>query len=279
LAAGTLEIGTDECTVAAQSAISTTIASLANATNPKWVIVEASVATGVTTINFNQGTAAANPAFPSRTVGRVPLAFLYVPANATNVDTLLTTSNGLAKLIDCRVLRPAPARLYAVDIAQTQLTNPTAATSLLAATFTIPANSLRVGDTFEIVAGGLCKLFAASTVLISLTMPTVAYEHLTASLALDSTNQRRWTMRVTYTVAAIGSGTTGAANIAGDFSMSVPSALATPVEFEHGTAGRGLGSGFDTTLDRVIDLRATLGTGNASSFVSLRQFSIRKFPA
>lgn len=94
--------GTVEARPVAQTAISTTIASLADATNPKWVWVEIDNAAAT---QFNSGTAAASPAVPSITAGRAPAALIYVPANATNVDTLLTTANGLAKLIDMRVLR------------------------------------------------------------------------------------------------------------------------------------------------------------------------------
>ena len=50
-----------EVNCAAQTAISTTIASLADATNPKWVLVEINSSAS---INFNQGTAAVAPAFP-----------------------------------------------------------------------------------------------------------------------------------------------------------------------------------------------------------------------
>lgn len=88
--------------VSAVTAISTTIASMADATNPKWVAVELSDGT---TINFNQGTAAASPAFPSPTASRVVHGWLYIPAAATQVDALLTTVNGNAKFIDARVIQ------------------------------------------------------------------------------------------------------------------------------------------------------------------------------
>ncbi len=103
--AGTGLIGPAEVRPAAQTAISTTIASLANATNPKWVAVEVD-ASGVT--QFNQGTAAAAPALPTFTASRIPVYLIYVPANATNVDTLLTTDNGLAKLYDIRIIKGGP---------------------------------------------------------------------------------------------------------------------------------------------------------------------------
>lgn len=104
--AGVILIGTTDKACTAQTAISTTIASLADATNPKWVVVEIDTS-GVT--QFNQGTAAASPAIPTFTASRVPAALIYIPANATNVDALLTTSNGLAKLIDIRVVRSGPS--------------------------------------------------------------------------------------------------------------------------------------------------------------------------
>lgn len=112
MAVGVAFIGTAELNVAAQAAISTTITSMADGTNPKWVAVELDTSG---TVQFNQGTAAASPTFPTPTVSRVVLGWLWIPASATQVDTLLTTTNGLAKLIDARVVRPSAGSGWTAD--------------------------------------------------------------------------------------------------------------------------------------------------------------------
>lgn len=99
---GAILAGTTELAVASVTAASTTITSLADVTNPKWVALEVD-SSG--TLNFNQGTAAANPEKPTPTSSRVVVAWLYVPANATAVDALTSSTNGKAKIIDARILR------------------------------------------------------------------------------------------------------------------------------------------------------------------------------
>lgn len=106
MASGVVVRGTIDLGAPAQTAISTTIASLADATNPKWVAVELDASN---VVQFNQGTAAATPGKPALTANRVLLGWLYIPATATAVDALLSTANGKAKLIDARQLVPGPS--------------------------------------------------------------------------------------------------------------------------------------------------------------------------
>lgn len=110
VAAGMDVLGVTDGPVVAATAIgggSSDIADFADATHPKWVRIERDTS-GVT--QFNQGTAAAAPAIPDLTAGRVPVGRIYVPAGATEVDELLTTNNGKAKLYaDARVVRPGPS--------------------------------------------------------------------------------------------------------------------------------------------------------------------------
>lgn len=147
MAAGVQFAGTTELIVAAQAAISTTIASLEHATLPKWVVVELD---GSNVVQFNQGTAAAEPAFPTLTTTRTILGFLYVPSSAVNttheVDALFTTPNNKAKLIDARVVRSYHApRTIATDTGlnvTTITTVTTISTDVVADTFNENAHGL-----------------------------------------------------------------------------------------------------------------------------------------
>lgn len=285
LAAGTDFMATTEFNYAAQTAIATTITSMADATNPKWVIVELD-SSG--TVQFNQGSAAANPVFPAFTSNRTPHGYLYIPANATQVDTLLTTNNGLAKLIDARIVRSTPrSRLFATDTAQTALTNPTVLTTLLAAAPTVPANSLNVGDTFRISASGLYKNTQNnSTLEIKVLFGTGVFDLTTASLTLDASNFRRWTLDMTYTVTAIGASATGLAD--SRFWIAPAAAATTGTELSGlggGTAGdggvgaNGNAATYNSTAAQTIDLQAKIGTSSTTATVNLRHFSVEKVPA
>lgn len=272
MAAGVSFQATTELNAAAQTAISTTIASMADATNPKWVVVELDASN---VVQFNQGTAAAAPAFPTMTTTRTPLGFLFIPANATNVDTLLTTNNGLAKLIDARNVRSIHvARRFFTDLG-TPLTNPTTLTSILAAAPTIPANSLNVGDTFVVEAGGSCKLVSNTTVQFALFIGSLSSGYTSTSLTLDATNSRRWTVRYVLSVSAIGG--SGAIQYSARIPITVASASGVPAVAEEGAAG-GQYTSVDTTAGQVLDLQVKNATSNASTTFTLREFSVTKIP-
>ena len=286
MAIGVAYIGTTELNVAAQTAIATTIASMADATNPKWVAVELDTSA---VVNFNQGTAAAAPAFPTPTASRVVLGWLFIPANATNVDTLLTTNNGLAKLIDARIVRAVhPARLFATDVSGPNVTNPTALTTLLVSAPSVPANSLNVGDTFVIEAAGryINNNNASTFQLEALLGSLVMFNYTTPSLN-TSANGRQWTLRVVFTVAA--NGTNSTLRHDSQFAITPASATTTALQMSLaggaggdmavGTATLGGGSTLNSTVANTLDLQALIGTSSGAAIVVLREFVVTKIPA
>jgi len=101
VAAGTAIFADQAKTVAAAN----NIACCANAdtTNPKWILYELDTSQ---VLQANIGTANANPIPPTPTAGRVVLAAVFVPANATQVDAAISVATGsLAKIIDKRAAR------------------------------------------------------------------------------------------------------------------------------------------------------------------------------
>lgn len=114
LAVGVACFGAKDVSVVAQTAISTTITSLAPTTSgySVWVSVDIDSSN---TVHFNSGTAALFPAFPAITVGHVPLGWLWIPYGATQVDTnLLVSAGGNAKLLDARIVRVGPGSGWSV---------------------------------------------------------------------------------------------------------------------------------------------------------------------
>lgn len=104
LALGTHFNGTNEVNVAAQTAISTTVTSLASgltAGQSLWVSLEITSST----VTFNSGSGAIAPVMPVISNSKAPLGLMWVPYGATTVDTDLTNINGAAKLYDVRSLR------------------------------------------------------------------------------------------------------------------------------------------------------------------------------
>jgi hypothetical protein len=291
LAAGVAFIGTTELTVAADTDVgngSNDITDMADATNPKWVVVEVN-ASGV---NFNQGTAASAPAFPTISTTRVPLGFIYIPANATEVDTLLTTNNGKAKLYDARNLRSVhPARLIATDVALTSLSNPTTLTTLLASAPSLPANSLSVGDTFVLTASGTILIASGGSdaaMQFALTIGGSGMSNWTTQTFTKSASSRVFLISSTFTVNTLGA--SGQVLYASSMAVSIagsqtPRSLANATGglfngATHGEGGIG-GAGsttFDTTSTATIDCTARFTTSTTGSTIALRQFSIHKYP-
>lgn len=292
LAATTDFFGTTELVLTAAMITAATnqafIASLSagNATNPMWVLLEVD-SSGV--LQLNQGTPAATPLVPTPTASRVVHYLVYCPAACTDIDALLTTANGKAKLIDMReIVAVHPSRLFASDVSQTVLTNPTSLTTLLASAPSVPANSLTIGDTFTIDASGTwVNTSTNSTMLFSLLIGAVTLFTLTTnSLNLDASNARRWTFHSVLTVKTLGSGTSATLLHASSFFISKPSATAgallTVGGGANGDAGVGasIGSGgFNSTIANVLDIQAAFGTSSATQTINQRQFSVIKTPA
>jgi len=255
----------------------------ADASNPMFALIELD-ASGV--FQVNTGTAAATPIPPALTAARVPHALIYVPANATAVDALLTTANGNAKIIDCRELIVVhAARLFGSDTTQTSLTNPTALTSLLNAVIPAPANSLNVGDLFEVVASGrYLNSQNASTLNLKLLLGTTSIFNFTSISLASNANPRNWLLRAVFQVKAIGSGSSAIVAIATEMRISTPTAGgiggviggATPGD---DAIGGSIAPTFDSTIGNNIDLQAAIGISSSTSAVALRLFTITKIPA
>lgn len=283
MSAGVIFSTTTELNVTAVTAASTTITSIADATNPKWVGLEID-SSGV--LQFNQGTAAASPVKPALTAARVIVAWLYVPAAATAVDALLSNANGKAKIMDARQLMSVhQSRRLATDVTLTSLSNPTALATLLAATVPVPANSLNIGDILQIEASGRATLLSTGTnsaiqfeVLLG---SAVVLNYTSAVMTKDGASLgRQWKLSCLLEVGTI------AQVLTDNFVLVTPSGAATtmldvPVL---GTTGGFLGAGggaitSDQTVSQPIDLQARFVTSSAGSTITLRHFSVVKHPA
>ncbi len=284
MAAGTVFMTTTELNVAAQSAISTTIASMADATNPRWVIVELDSST---VVQFNQGTAAASPAFPAFTAARTPLGFLYIPANATNVDTLLTTNNGNAKLIDARVVyNILPARRLTSNTTTTTVNNPATPTTMLSSPITLPGDSLNVGDIFKVTAGGKFTpgATADTTVQIQFSIGGVVYfDYTTVNLTKAGNTTDTRPFRFEFEFVPFSIGTTAVLKWSGQFVIAAV-ATSNVAGLGGGTSGsmavtNGQTGFIDSTNNLGIDLLMARGASATNSSFVLREFSLTKYPA
>ncbi len=245
-------------------------------TNPRWGLIEMD-SLGAFTLNL--GTAAANPIPPTPSANRVVKAAIYIPQFARAVDSLLSTFNGNAKIIDKRVIKAPTARLLMQDSSSTSQTNPTAsALSILAAPFTVPANSLRVGDMLQYEIGGqYSNTQNTSDLKISIFLGNAVSALKFAALVADP-NQRYWVARVTILVqSSISFKVNQIGWISGPAttSITIPQPMTSAVFIP-------VGSGSvipDTTIDNDIDVKGQIVTSSSSSTVSIRLCTVTKFQA
>lgn len=274
MAAGSPFMGTTELNVAAQAAISTTIASLADATNPKWVSVELNPSAVVV---FNQGTAAAAPAFPTLNTANLPLGFLFVPANATNVDTLLSAGSTPtnAKLIDARNIRTVhDARVLATDIGNGTATLNATPASILTATVPLPANSPSLRDTYVIEGSGLFKSTTTATTLQLLIIAGAQnLTNITTASLTSSASTRVVNFRCVVTVLAIGASAQFLCK--SDLEYTAPLGALTVERFINAR----LQVAFDSTTAQVFDVKAAVASVGGTQNFQIEQFSITKIPA
>lgn len=243
----------------------------ADATNPRWGVYETDSAGA---LQLTLGAAAATPVIPDVTTGRVAHALLYIPANATLLDELVTTINGKAKLIQCRSLRPALPVVQQSSVALGSATNPTSLTTILPSLPALwAAGEIQVGDVIEIfVAGKFTLSTSASTVEFkAFAGPTQIFDYTTASLAVGV---RYWTMRITLLC-------TAASTFFAFYEQTITVPSVAVVQGGTAVGDTAMGNTSitpDTTIAAVFDLQARLGTGNASSTVTAVSTYIKKVP-
>lgn len=257
----------------------TVVGTNADTAKPKWAVLETTASQ--TALALNLGTADYSPAIPDPTAARVPRYLLYMPPNCTIIDTLLTNNNGNAKLIDIRqtsALRPA--RIIFNDVsAQLGVTNPTAPTTILPATVTLPAYSMRAGDLYEIRWSGFYSNSQNNTDLlfqIKLGSNIVAQSTFTA-VPLDATLNRKISIHCYMGVYSQGASSL----IHSSFNMAIGPATGTvtgelPYQYRDGyTSGSAT---FDTGASQVLDVLADVITSSSTSAVTTRLFTVVKYP-
>lgn len=265
----------------------------------RWAVVEVPAATGLYALNL--GTAATPALIPALTATSVPHRLLYMPPCCCSIDTDITNDNGNAKLIDISELVVVhTARNFAVDTGATALAGTvTTLTTMLNSTKPIPANSLNVGDIYEIEAAGTLSLAtggsdAAMTFVLIFGGVTV-FSFLTPTLTKNASG-RVWSLACKLHVTAIGA--SAGVRFAGDVKVSIPGGQvpralaanesASPAYPEGAIGGRdggcigtggGASSTFDSTAAQVIDCQAKFGTSSTGSTVGVSHFSVVKTPA
>ena len=264
----------------------TTLASGLSAGQALWCAVEIDTS-GVA--QFNSGTGATTPTFPTITAGRVLVGWLYVPFGATTVS-LSTSGTTDAKLFDARVVRPNRGRRQVFkDSAHTTNSAPSSLTSLLASTYSMPANSLAVGDLLVIDASGRITLPSTGNTSDSQFEVTVGgsvmFNLTTNSLTKDGAALgRQWILHLELLCTSIGA--SSIFDTEGFFIVS-PSGAATTALALGGVAGGTAGSegiaaqsvvGPDTTAAAVIDLLARFVTTATGNSITLRKCTISKEP-
>ncbi len=268
----------------------TVYGSNADITYPRWAVIELG---SDSSYNLNLGTASATPVFPTITTTRVPHAFLYIPANATSIDTLTTTPNGNAKLFDARSTQAMhPARnLASTSTTVVTLSNNGTLTTLLPAPVTIPANSMSSGDFIRVICAGkwIPGATTASEMQISLLIGGVTYfDYTTATLtqAGNTTDYRAWTF--TCEIDWTGTGVLSLPRIDAEFKISNLIATATVSATVGGLAAAANGamglstyqhsSFLDGTTALDIDIKARRVTSAANSQIVRRAFAVIKHP-
>ncbi len=155
----------------------------ADANLPRFMWVEVDPSGAVFT---NVGAAAALPIPPLINTTRVMHALVYLPPACSDVDTIVGTANGNAKIMDMRAGFQRAPRHAAHNIGASR-TNPTTLTSLLTATLPL-TTFFAVGDMIRIVAAGAsANNTAASTILFQVTIgANTVLSYTTPSYATNS---------------------------------------------------------------------------------------------
>ena len=164
-----------------------------------------------------------------------------------------------------------PRMLFAMGapVAGDTLTNPTSKTAF-ATTYTLPANSLAVGDVLEIH----CAVFFDFTAATAFTWElAIGATTMAQQITGTNSNQDTW-WDITFLVRVVSIGAAGTINWHG---MSTNSATGAAVVKTSG--GSGLAVALDTTAANAISLSVTNGSSNASNTDQMYWFTVLHRPA
>lgn len=291
MAAGIPFFGSTERVCPAQSSIAASqISGLVDTALPRWATVE--ITTSATVV-INLGTPFAKPVPNPCTPGNVPLAWLYIPANANNaVDADLSNPNGNAKIIDARaVMAVHPKRcIYRGPIAGvfTGVTNPLSQTSLitLGSLPQFPANSLVLGDIIEFHAAGYYLNNSANTTMqLNILVGGVIFCQYNISPALTaSASYRSWVLYARsyfVTSGASAQPVTDAHLVitkAGSLNAMQQESSGSGANGDKADVFRPTGATVNTGNALDVDVKAIFGTSSAAGVVTLGSLIIEKIP-
>ncbi len=244
----------------------------ADSTYPLWALLEMD-SSGAP--HLNVGTAAASPIPPTPTAGRVVHAAIYIPAGATAIDTVLTSPNGKAKIIDKRCIKTTPPRLLGTSSAfLTAVTNPVSLTSIVTTgLITIPANSLSNFEVIDVQGSFLYKNTQNnSTLRLVVVLGANNQMDVTfASLASDTNN------RYVVFQCAIDIRTTIFTTVMQRATVSTASA-STPATVTANWVGSTSASHVQDN-DQAVDVKVQIGTPSSTATCTLQELHIIKYPA
>lgn len=241
------------------------------------------------------------PQLPAPTPGFVPHYGLFVPPGAATIDddSLLSTANGHAKLIDLRCLvKEHPRRV----LFNSQLPNPgyrapggssvvsllngaTAGggTSPFASLPLFPAASLSPGDEIDWIISGFFRMGVSGNFRLVQTIggTAVAFDSITGTLGPDSptSDARRFTLRGSLTVTAAGATATGQAETIYTIGQTGPGPAA--LEGISANSAGLLSATFDNDAlhDSTFDVAAQFFNSDAGNQAGIRKCAVFKTPA
>ncbi len=173
---------------------------------PRFMWVEVDPGGGSPAVFTNVGPAAALPIPPLINTTRIMHALIYLPPACSDVDTIVGTANGNAKIMDMRAGFQRAPRHAGHNNGATR-TNPTTFTSLLTATLPL-TTFFAVGDFIRVTAtGSTLNNTATSTVSFqALVGANVIFAYTSAALTVNSF-PRMWKYEADIFYAGIGSET------------------------------------------------------------------------
>lgn len=204
-----------------------------------------------------------------------------VPINSSQTCKALCIGTGTAGVT---LLEPVTAQFYLQPCSQrgsallssavadsTAISN-TASETAFSLTYTIPANTLQVGDVLHIVAAGSCVTNSTDTLVIKLYIGT---QEVIATGTIDAATGDGFEIDCFVTIRTIG--TAGTYVAAGMTAIETPSAAAGAADipsFDY------LGStAINTTTTNAISVKATFNAASTSSTTTLQQLIVEKIGA
>jgi len=195
--------------------------------------------------------------------------------NFTGAGVSVSNVGGEATVVIPGTIPATNYGLFTQTQSSTPISGTNVETSLISSgigTLTVPANSFKVGDSFNAILIGHLSCVGTATLHIRIKTSSGILLADTGVMAMESTTTKHWKLDIDFTIRSLGAATVASIASGGLFAYTKNSGF----NFEGVNFSIVNNLDFDTTVDNTIVITAQWNTANTSNSIFSEIFTLNK---